>query len=107
MQNVENKMNCKPLSGAAIEVGIPTIESLRIFNLRYLMERLRVVTAEQREGFLFVVCQCPHGLELLLETSVTGYANLLFQCPHGLELLPGATSSDLEKMSSVSMPSWA
>ena len=71
LPNVENKMNCKPLSGAAIEVGIPTIERLRIFNLRYLMERLRVVTAEQREGFLFVVCQCPHGLELLLSKTLT------------------------------------
>ena len=84
LPNVENKMNCKPLSGAAIEVGIPTIERLRIFNLRYLMERLRVVTAEQREGFLFVVCQCPHGLELLLQIAAI-----------------------LGNLQWVSMPSWA
>ena len=68
-------------------MGIPTIERLRIFNLRYLMERLRVVTAEQREGFLFVVCQCPHGLELLRQIHFINKFAKMFQCPHGLELL--------------------
>ena len=36
---------------------------------------------------LFLLFQCPHGLELLLCFDPANAAKAMFQCPHGLELL--------------------
>ena len=50
--------------------------------------------------------QCPHGLELLLNCSLTSDSLKPFQCPHGLELLRGSTGAVSDR-AGVSMPSWA
>ena len=52
------------------------------------------------------LCQCPHGLELLLDTNRDTVENVKCQCPHGLELLPDGAGMMLPHMG-VSMPSRA
>ena len=50
--------------------------------------------------------QCPHGLELLLDTVWQSLSVCKFQCPHGLELLRNFYEKDVGRCK-VSMPSWA